>query len=88
MEVIKKGWPQKGWTSKFTCSGKGNGGGGCGAVLLVSERDLYYTHSHHYDGSSETYKTFTCCECGVETDITAPVIPKGKRPKKSETSSA
>ena len=82
MDVLKKGRPQKSWTSKFTCSGKGNGGGGCGAVLLVSEYDLYYTHSDHYDGSSETYTTFTCCECEVETDVKVLVIPKGKRPIK------
>ena len=69
MKVLKKGREQKGWSKEFKCSGSGNGGGGCGAKLLVSEYDLYYTESHHYDGSSERYVTFACCDCGVETDV-------------------
>jgi len=68
MKVIKKGQPQKGWAKKFTCTGNGNNGGGCKARLLVEE-DLFQTHSSHYDGSSETYVTFKCAECGVLTDI-------------------
>lgn len=69
MKVLKKGRPQKGWSQEFTCTGKGNGGGGCGATLLVSEGDLYTTSSHHYDGSSDYYTTFSCGACGVETDV-------------------
>ncbi len=70
MKVIKKGRAQKGWAKAYTCSGAGNGGGGCGAKLLVEHSDLYITGSHHYDGSSEYYTTFTCPECHVMTDIT------------------
>lgn len=69
MEVIEKGRKQKGWTKKYTCTGKGNGKGGCGAKLLVSASDLYHTYQHSYDGSSEMYTTFSCPLCGVETDI-------------------
>lgn len=69
MKVIKKGRPQKGWAKEFTCTGAGNNGGGCGAKLLVEHGDLYVTGSHHYDGSSDYYTTFTCPECGVMTDI-------------------
>lgn len=68
MKVIKKGREQKGWTKKFTCTGKGNGGGGCGAVLLVSKDDFYRTSSHYYDGGSDYYDTFMCPCCKVETD--------------------
>lgn len=83
MQVLKKGRPQKGWSQEFTCSGKGNGGGGCGAVLLVSEFDLYETSSSCYDGSTDYYTTFSCSECGVETDVSVPVSAKGKRPPRT-----
>ena len=75
MKVLKSGTGQKGWSLKTKCTGAGNGNGGCGAVLLVEEGDLYFTHSSHYDGSNETYITFKCPECGVETDV-----PGGKTP--------
>ena len=69
MKVLKKGRPQKGWSSEFSCTGKGNGNGGCGAKLLVSEYDLYRTASSHYDGSTDSYITFKCPCCTVLTDI-------------------
>lgn len=69
MKVLKKGNGQKSWSTKRTCSGHGNGGGGCGATLLVEKPDLYKTSSHHYDGSSEYYITFSCPLCKVETDL-------------------
>jgi hypothetical protein len=69
MKIIKAGRPQKGWSKEFTCTGAGNGMGGCGAVLLVEQDDVFRTASHHYDGSSEYYNTFKCASCGVLTDI-------------------
>jgi len=69
MKVLKPGSGQRGWSIKATCTGKGNGGGGCGAELLVEEPDLYQTSSSHYDGSTDYFVTFTCPECGVETDL-------------------
>jgi hypothetical protein len=69
MKVIKKGRPQKGWSNEHSCTGAGNQGGGCQALLLVDEKDLFVTRSHLYDGSSEIYITFKCPECGVLTDI-------------------
>ncbi|MFC1644865.1 hypothetical protein ACFL08_02470 [Patescibacteria group bacterium] len=82
MKVIKKGRKQKGWSKEFTCTGAGNDGGGCGAVLLVSKGDIYKTSSHHYDGSSEYYNTFTCPCCKVETDIKS--VPFHVTQKKSQ----
>jgi hypothetical protein len=82
MKVIKKGRKQKGWSKEFKCTGKGNGGGGCGAILLVSKGDIYQTSSHHYDGSSDYYNTFTCPCCRVETDIDN--LPFYVRQSKSE----
>ncbi len=72
MKIIKKGRQQKGWAEKFECTGKGNGGGGCGATLLVEENDLYTTRSSDYTGDTEHFITFSCLACGVETDIKAP----------------
>lgn len=73
MKVIKKGRKQKGWTAEFICTGSGNGGGGCGAALLVSEGDLYHTYHTDYTGDTDTFTTFTCIACGVETDVKVPV---------------
>ena len=70
MEVIKPGNGQKEWSEEFTCTGKGNGGGGCGALLRVVQSDLFITASGHYDGSTDYYTTFKCSECSVLTDIT------------------
>lgn len=86
MEVLKKGRLQKGRSVECTCSGKGNGGGGCGAVLLVSEFDMYYTYHSSYDGSRDCFTTFSCCECGVETDVTVPFSPKGAKPGSAASS--
>jgi hypothetical protein len=87
MKIIKKGNPQIGWTKRVSCTGSGNGGGGCKAVLEVSVGDLFFTYHHSYDGSSDTYVTFKCAACGVLTDIKVPysvesIIPKSRRPPK------
>lgn len=69
MKVLKPGREQQGWSVESMCTGNGNGGGGCGALLLVEEDDIYITQSGHYDGSTDTYSTFRCAACRVETDI-------------------
>ena len=69
MQVIKPGRKQKGWAREFECTGKGNGGGGCGAMLLVEQDDVYCTHHYDYSGGHDVFCTFRCQECGVETDI-------------------
>jgi hypothetical protein len=73
MKTIEKGRPQKGWSKELRCTGAGNGGGGCGALLLVEKPDIY-------QNEITIYNTFTCKECGVETDIhdNLPFIPPGK----------
>ena len=68
MRVIKPGRQQRGWSKEFECTGQCNGGGGCGAVLLVEQADLYKI-SYSCMGESETSITFRCCSCGVETDV-------------------
>jgi len=80
MKVIEKGRPQKGWAKEFSCTGVGNGKGGCEAKLLVEQDDVFRTDSYHYDGSHETYNTFKCPDCGVLTDIKyVPFSPRKKR---------
>lgn len=68
MKVIEKGRPQKGWAVESKCTGGGNGGGGCGAKLLVEKGDVYQTQSSAM-GETDYYYTFTCPECHVETDL-------------------
>jgi hypothetical protein len=90
MKVVKKGRNQKGWAGTFKCTGNGNGGGGCGATLLVEASDLYFTRSYDYTGDYDEYVTFSCADCGVETDIPNSKQPPrelitGKQPKKNET---
>jgi hypothetical protein len=83
MKVIKPGRAQQGWSAELVCTGRGNGGGGCGATLLVEYADIYLTSSSHYDGSTDTFRTFTCGACGVETDLPENGGPPG--PVQSKT---
>lgn len=92
MKTVKKGRKQKGWAKKVKCTGSGNGGGGCGAILLVEQGDLYKTFRHCYgDSYPDVFITFACQECGVETDIEAPssvtenLTSKSEFNKKSKT---
>ena len=68
MKVLKKGRKQRGRAIQLNCTGKGNGGGGCGAKLLVSEYDMFKTYSHALH-ETDTYITFECPECGTATDV-------------------
>lgn len=68
MKILKRGRKQKGWSTKATCTGLGNGNGGCGAELLVERDDLFRTESHARDETT-TYTTFKCKACGVLTDL-------------------
>lgn len=68
MKVLEKGSGQQGWSTEAQCTGVGNGDGGCGARLRVEQPDLYRTFNHARD-ETDTFVTFTCCECSVETDI-------------------
>lgn len=85
MKVLEKGTGQRGWAKECFCTGKGNGNGGCNAKLMVEQTDLYITSSGDYAGGRDYYTTFTCCDCGVETDIDVPsnikaqLGPKGAR---------
>lgn len=66
MKVLKEGQP---WSKEVECTGKGNGGGGCGATLLIQEGDLFYTYSHVKD-ETDRFISFRCPCCGALTDVT------------------
>lgn len=72
MKILEKGRAQTGWSKEFRCTGDGNGGGGCGALLLVEQDDVYQT-SRCSMGDCDYFRTFTCGACGVETDIDASI---------------
>ena len=78
MKVLKPGRPQKGWAKEFECTGRGNSGGGCGAILLIEADDLFYTYSYGRD-EEYCYVTFKCVSCGVKTDLKREDIPNGVR---------
>jgi len=85
LRVITPGRPQQGWSKECRCTGSGNGGGGCGAVLLVEQPDLYLTFQSDYGGGRETFVTFRCVGCGVETDIDdVPWSVRGELPSKRD----
>lgn len=74
MKVIKKGRPQAGWAAEIVCTGWGNKGGGCGALLLVEKDDLFKTYRNSRD-ETETFTTFRCPECGIWTDLNGVSLP-------------
>jgi hypothetical protein len=72
MKVIEKGDGRKGWAKEFRCTGAGNGNGGCGALLLVEQNDLYITRHFDYGGGESVHVTFRCPLCYNETDVEIP----------------
>ncbi len=72
MKVLSKG---SGWKLQQTCTGGGNGGGGCQSELEVEDGDVFVTARHCYDGSSDYYYTFRCPVCSTNTDITPELVP-------------
>ena len=72
MKVLEQG---PGWNMEIRCTGKGNGGGGCGSKLLVERGDIYLNRSYDMLGEYETYHTVRCPVCGVENDIPSNQIP-------------
>ena len=71
MKILRKGRPQTGWAKEYTCTGAGNGDGGCGAVLLVEIGDVFETQRNCMH-ETVYFTTFRCPECQVLTDINVP----------------
>lgn len=77
-EVIKSGTP---WHKEVVCRGLGDGSVGCGSHILITQYDIYVTY-----GGDDPYTTFTCPECGEQTDVKTNMEPEGTEP--SETTVA
>ncbi len=75
MKILKNGREQTGWSIESICTGKGNGDGGCGAKLLVEQKDLFETRGYHYD-ETDYFTTFTCPCCGIHTDLPESLVPR------------
>ena len=73
MKVLKPGRDQNGPAVEAYCTGDGNGGGGCNALLLVEEGDVFET-SKSSTGETDCFTTFKCPSCGTLTDL------KGRHP--------
>ncbi len=86
VKVIKPGRDQKGWAKELECTGDGNGGGGCGATLLVEEGDLFRTTNHVRDETTH-FTTFKCIQCGVLTDLRGVSIPQHVRDRAAKRGS-
>jgi len=78
VKIIEPGRPQQGWSTEAKCSGRGNGGGGCGAKLLVEQPDLFKTFRVARD-ETDTFVTFKCPACGVLTDLADGAVPHAIR---------
>jgi hypothetical protein len=69
MKVLKPGRNQDGPSRKRKCTGRGNGGGGCGALLLVADKDVFQTHHCDFGGGHDIYNTFKCPSCGTLKEV-------------------
>lgn len=67
MKVLER----KEWAKTVTCTGRGNGGKGCGSVLEIERADLRFFEGSGGDswGSSEPAVMFKCCVCGAANDL-------------------
>lgn len=68
MKIIKEGREQNGWSMEYHCTGNGNGQGGCGAILLVEEEDVFKT-KQRVNGEQIIFYSFRCPSCCVVTDL-------------------
>lgn len=69
MKTVEVGKPPAVWSKNYRCTGVGNGGGGCEAMLAVEQTDLFRTLDF-YASEPVDHITFACQECGVCTDVT------------------
>ena len=74
MKVIKHGRPRNSWSGEYECTGQGSESGGCGALLLVEEDDLFETA--RFCSDPDFFSTFRCPECGVWTNFPQDDVPQ------------
>lgn len=67
MQIVKGPIEQK---FPFTCTGKGNGGDGCGAELIADRDDLrYFPEQEHPWRIAPEAVVAKCPCCGITTDF-------------------
>lgn len=77
MKVLEPGRDQKGFSVEARCTGNGNGGGGCNALLLVEQEDMrYFSGGGYFERDPEV--VFRCV-CGVTTDLPSKQWPPNPR---------
>lgn len=71
MEILKKGRPTRGWVRSLICTGAGHNEDGCGAELLVSQKDLFriYKDPDDYSGEGPFDTAFECCACKAISNL-------------------
>jgi len=84
MKILKEGTKPEEWKLEIKCTGFGNSGGGCGAILEVVISDLVYYAGVSGDswGSRDSAYSIKCISCGTCTDLKSEETPK----KRSEYS--
>ncbi len=77
MKIIEPGKFNKEWTIRHRCTGWGNDGHGCDALLEVEKSDLRYFpgDAQHLESSV----SFKCACCGALTDLGMIDWPKDYR---------
>ena len=81
MKVLEEG---RDWNLEKRCTGYGNGGGGCNALLGIALDDIYQTYRGDYIEITEICYTFKCPVCGVETDLETYEVPEVVKKKLME----
>lgn len=81
MKVLEPGRVGEKWATKHRCTGWGNSGNGCEALLEIELDDLRYFPGVSGDswGSREHAVSFKCPCCGHLTDLGTMDWPKGYR---------
>lgn len=71
MKILKAGKRGTEWTIQHTCTGWGNGGNGCEALLEVEKADLKYVAPIYAEswGGREAAVCFKCPICATVTDL-------------------
>lgn len=89
MKVLEPGKFGENWTIQHRCTGWGNGGGGCEALLEIEKSDLRYFRGVPGDswGSRDPAVTFKCPCCSTLTDLGLNDWPKDYKNLQVYTSS-
>jgi hypothetical protein len=81
MKVLEAGKRGLEWTVQHRCTGWGNGGNGCEALLEVDKADLRYVEPIYAEswGGRDAAVNFKCPVCATVTDLGMNDWPKDYR---------